>query len=135
CILGILPNLVLGPDAEMQFTLREDRHTPGLPPAPCLHGRFDGLGHLPTHLIFLQYFRLDLEELNDIYTRATRDGRIDRTEEGLTLWLNAARVTPKPLPSAAPLLEALSPRDPAETAQAALRLIDCPAEPLAGNML
>ncbi|MBI3117513.1 MAG: hypothetical protein HYZ00_02435 [Candidatus Hydrogenedentes bacterium] len=131
--LDILVNVViLGPDSAVVLTLTEARHTVGTD--PCLRWRFEGPGHLPDPLVAWHYFRLPFEAFSDLWTRATRDGRIDQTEEGFLLWLQGARVTPPPEPLADALLTCLNALDPLAAAREGLALLDGNTTPQPANI-
>lgn len=89
-----------------------------MPPVPVLGAR-----SVPDPLTLEGYFRFDLSEVSDCWTRATRDGRIDVTPEGATLWLQGARQTPPAIPEAGALRTLLEPGD-LDAAVRALNLID-----------
>ena len=129
CMKIFLDNLHLGADTLVEARFLEEKHTVGM--APCLQLRLLGPGHIPSAISVGDHFRISLVGFNDCWTRATRDGRIDLTPEGATLWLQGARQPPPPDPEAQQLLALLDGPGAFAGADAALEHLDSsvPAQP------
>lgn len=95
CLETLLEALPLTPETHPELRVHViEEHREQI---PCLSIQWLG-GHRPPRRLGMDgLFRMDFEELGACWTLATRGGRIDRADAGLTLRLKGIRMPPEPL--------------------------------------
>lgn len=117
-LLGVLADaFVLEKDAALVFEVCEDEERGRKIPRIGLG--LSGPGHLNDRFFVGDCFRMSFEEIAACWTLATRDGRIDLTENGMDLRLRGMRLAPEPLPDVQAFIGILSTMPP----EAALRTL------------
>ena len=110
-LLGVLADAFgLEEDAALVFEVCEDEERGEK--IPRIGIGLAGPGHFNERVFLGDCFRMSFEETCACWTLATRDGRVDLTENGMDLRLRGMRLAPEPLPEVQAFIEILDTMPP-----------------------
>ncbi len=110
-LLGVFADaFVLEEDAALVFEVCEEEERGAK--IPRIGMGLAGPGRVNEWFLLGDCFRMSFEEISACWTLATRDGRVDLTENGMDLRLRGMRLAPEPLPEVQSLIEILDTTPP-----------------------